>query len=327
MRCDIQSCIFRKYFHLLNKAHFDMLLADAKNSITRTVHLENSATAALWQEIHDAATDVALREPLLRRRMQKLVLDRLSPMDMIAAILADKLGGEEMSRPDLHALILGMMDEEPSMLMQITADMNAVKTRDPACLNHLHVLLNMKGFHALETYRFSHALWRRGRKELAFVLANKACGTYCVDIHPAARIGVGVMLDHGTGIVIGETAVVDDNVSILQNVTLGGTGKERGDRHPKIRSGVMIGAGAKILGNIEIGSMSKVAAGSVVLENVPSCCTVAGVPAKIVRRYLCDGSPALEMDQSVKVDNGSVSFPTALQGDHDKRPPIEQQPN
>jgi serine O-acetyltransferase len=280
-----------------------MLLAHAENEMPCTSSPESSVAAKAWQDIYAAASEVARREPLLRRRLQKLVLDRVSPADMIAALLADKLASEELPRPELHALILGMLDEEPSLLMHITADMNAVKMRDPACLNHLHVLLNMKGFHALETHRFSHTLWRHGRKELAFALANQSCSAYCVDIHPAARIGVGVMLDHGTGIVIGETAVVDDNVSILQNVTLGGTGKECGDRHPKVRSGVMIGAGAKILGNIEIGSMSKIAAGSVVLQSVPSYCTVAGVPAKIVRRYLCDSSPAFEMDQSVNLDN------------------------
>jgi serine O-acetyltransferase len=267
-----------------------------------------SADDDVWQDIYFTAADVAKREPLLRRELQELILKRFSTVDMVAAVLAHKLGDLGEGQSDLYALIHQMLSEEQAILAQITTDMTAVKERDPACLNHLHVLLNMKGFHALETYRISHSLWMRGRKELAFALSNRACVTYCVDIHPAAHIGTGVMLDHGTGIVIGETAKVDDNVSILQNVTLGGTGKERGDRHPKIRSGVMIGAGAKILGNIEIGSMSKVAAGSVVLENVPPYCTVAGVPAKIVRRYFCQSSPALEMDQSVGAADQTISF-------------------
>jgi serine O-acetyltransferase len=265
------------------------------------------AMDVIWQGVRRAAADVAKREPVLQRRLQKLVLDRSSLADAIAAVISDRLATADMCEPSLHALVRELIDDERSILHGAATDLHAVKTRDPACRNHLHVLLNMKGFHALQTYRIAHSLWRRDRKELAFVLSNRASVVYCVDIHPAARIGAGVMLDHGSGIVIGETAVVDDNVSILQNVTLGGTGKERGDRHPKVRYGVMIGAGAKILGNIEIGAMSKVAAGSVVLEPVPPHSTVAGVPAKIVRRHRNSGLPALDMDQSVTGARGGVA--------------------
>lgn len=163
----------------------------------------------------------------------------------------------------------------------------------------MHVLMNLKGFQALQTYRVAHRLWLDGRKEVANWLSNLASLVFGPDIHPAARIGQAVMLDHGSGIVIGETAVIDDEVSILQNVTLGGTGKETGDRHPKIRRGVMIGAGAKILGNIEVGAYSKVAAGSVVLKPVPHRTTVAGVPATVVRIHRADEIPAAEMDQTI----------------------------
>lgn len=144
-------------------------------------------------------------------------------------------------------------------------------------------LLNLKGFHARQTYRIAHVSWQCERKERTFTLTSHAAATCAVDMHPAARIGSGVMLDHGTGIVIGETAVIEDDVSILQNVTLGGTGREQGDRHPKIRSGVMIGAGAKILRNIEIGAMSKIAAGNVVLKDMPAHCSVVGIPGRVAR--------------------------------------------
>jgi len=179
------------------------------------------------------------------------------------------------------------------------ADLVAVAKRDPACRRLIDPLLYFKGFHALETYRFSHALWRAGRHDFALYLQSLASRILQVDIHPAARIGKGVMLDHATGIVIGETAVVGDNCSLLHGVTLGGTGNEKGDRHPKIGSGVMMGSGAKILGNIKIGDCVRVAAGSVVLQDVPPRRTVAGVPAHDIGPAGCE-EPALVMDQFVE---------------------------
>ncbi len=254
--------------------------------------------ALLWQGLRAAAEDVSRREPLLQPRLRQQVLrhDGLAPA--LAAVLAQRLACGDLPQPSLFALLKQIFEQDAAALAQAAADLAAVKERDPACPHHLHVLLNLKGFHALQTYRATHALWREGRSELAFALANQASVVFAVDIHPAARIGAGVMFDHGTGIVIGETTVIEDNVSLLQNVTLGGTGKEHGDRHPKIRSGVMIGAGAKILGNIEVGTMSKVAAGSVVLRPVPPHCTVAGVPARVVRQHL-DSCPSAEMDQTI----------------------------
>lgn len=254
---------------------------------------------SIWRQVREAAHQAAAREPLLAFRMRSMVLDRATLADALAAVLARRLACEDLPEPGLHALMHAVFSEDPLPATQAAADMAAVKTRDPACPDYLHVLLNLKGFHALQTHRIAHSLWTRQRNQLAFALASRASLVFAVDIHPAARIGSGVMLDHATGIVIGETARVDDNVSILQNVTLGGTGKEHGDRHPKIRSGVMIGAGAKILGNIEIGAMSKVAAGSVVLKDVPARCTVAGVPAKIVRIHAADSFPSLEMNQMI----------------------------
>jgi serine O-acetyltransferase len=253
----------------------------------------------LWRTVRSAAQEVALREPLLRQRLQALVLDQKSLPAATAAVLARRLACGDMPEAGLRTLMQDIAGEDAALAAHLVGDLAAVKERDPACSDHLHVLLNLKGFQALQSHRFAHALWQRGRVELAHALANQASVVFAVDIHPAARIGSGVMLDHGTGIVIGETTVIDDNVSILQNVTLGGTGKEHGDRHPKIRSGVMIGAGAKILGNIVIGTMSKVAAGSVVLREVPPHCTVAGVPARVVRHHRDDSCPSEEMDQTI----------------------------
>lgn len=253
----------------------------------------------IWDQVHAQAGAVAAREPLLRTRLRKLVLERPALSDALAAVLAHQLACQDFPEAELHALMRSAFEADAAIQSQMVADLVAVTTRDPACPNHLHVLLNLKGFHALQMHRVSHTLWRDGRTELAFTLGNLGSRIFGVDIHPAARIGSGVMLDHGTGIVIGETSVVEDNVSILQSVTLGGTGKEHGDRHPKIRHGVLIGAGAKILGNIEIGAMSKVAAGSVVLKDVPAHCTVAGVPAKVVRLHHNASFPSFDMDQTI----------------------------
>lgn len=253
----------------------------------------------IWKEICATANDVVVKEPLLALHVQQLVLNQTSLNGAVAAVLAHRLQSADVTGAALRTLCECEFNNDELVTRSIAADLSAVRERDPACASTLHVLLNLKGFQALQAHRLSHLLWNQGRTELAFFLANRVSLVFSIDIHPAARIGRGVMLDHGTGIVIGETAVVEDNVSLLQEVTLGGTGKENGDRHPKVRSGVMIGAGAKILGNIEIGMMSKVAAGSVVLRDVPAYCTVAGVPAKVVRQVSSTRCPSLEMDQSV----------------------------
>jgi len=271
-----------------------LILVPAADSI-----LTESEFDSVWQEIRGSAEDVMLREPLLRQRLLRTVLNQATPTATMAAILASRLANVDMQEQELHALIQDIFEQDELLMLQTTTDLVAVKMRDPACSEYLTALLNLKGFHALQIYRVANALWAKQRRELAYALSNQASLVCAVDIHPAARIGAGVMLDHGTGIVIGETTVIDDYVSILQNVTLGGTGKDHGDRHPKIRTGVLIGAGAKILGNIEIGAMSKVAAGSVVLTDVPAHCTVAGVPARIVRHHQMRSCPSVEMDQAI----------------------------
>lgn len=237
----------------------------------------------LWQELRAAAAALARQEAVLAPRLRRQVLARGSLAEALAAVLASRLACADMAEAPLFQLMHTVLASDAALIERVAADLRAVLQRDPAGDSSLHVLLNLKGYQALQTYRISHALWQRGRREAAHALASLASRAFAVDIHPAARLGTGIMLDHASGVVIGETAVLGDQVSLLQNVTLGGTGKDAGDRHPKIGDGVSIGAGATILGNIRVGSMSRVAAGSVVLQDVPANCTVAGVPARVVR--------------------------------------------
>jgi serine O-acetyltransferase len=253
--------------------------------------------ASAWVAIRAEASALCEREPVLRPLLISQVIDAADSATIVARVLAARLSRADVDTAALTALLEETLTAH--ILADIQADLMAVRQRDPACTTCLHALLNLKGFHALQIHRIAHALWNEGRVEIASWLTNLASLVFGPDIHPAARIGSGIMLDHGSGIVIGETAVIEDEVSILQDVTLGGTGKETGDRHPKIRRGVMIGAGAKILGNIEIGAYSKVAAGSVVVKPVPAHCTVAGVPASVVRIHPASEIPAESMDQNI----------------------------
>lgn len=259
----------------------------------------NESLSDIGEQLLSEAQALAASEPILRPLLERQVLLQPKPTAVIASILASRLACCGVASGDLKDLLVEVLAEDQDFERYLAADAHAVKTRDPACRSYLHAFLNLKGFQALQTYRATHGLWRQGREDLAQWLSNLASIVFAVDIHPAARLGCGLMFDHGTGIVIGETTVIEDDVSILQNVTLGGTGKEHGDRHPKVRQGVMIGAGAKVLGNIEIGMMSKIAAGSVVLKPVPPHCTVAGVPAKVVRHHHGPLSPADEMNQMI----------------------------
>lgn len=201
--------------------------------------------------------------------------------------------------PQLRELLWNLLAELPSFSSQLERDIQATLTRDPACRGRIYVVLFYKGFLALQCYRFSHHLWEVGRIPLALWLQSRCSEVFGVDIHPGARLGSGIFIDHATSIVIGETSVVEDDVSILHEVTLGGTGKQSGDRHPKVRRGVMIGAGVKVLGNIELGEYSKIGAGSVVLRSVPPHTTAVGVPARVIGSCSCE-FPADEMDQWVE---------------------------
>ncbi|OCO98111.1 MULTISPECIES: serine O-acetyltransferase [unclassified Ensifer] len=259
---------------------------------------EPLADGEVWSLVRAEARALAAREPVMAPALT-LVTDAGSNAELLAGVLAAPLSVARVEERSLAALLSEIFAANPDIMLAAEADLQAVLERDPACPGLLHVLVNLKGFQALQIYRAAHQLWFDGRREVANWLSNLASLVFGPDIHPAACIGQAVMLDHGSGIVIGETSVIEDQVSILQDVTLGGTGKETGDRHPKIRRGVMIGAGAKILGNIEVGAFSKVAAGSVVLKPIPPRTTVAGVPATVVRIHRVDEVPAAEMDQTI----------------------------
>lgn len=262
-----------------------------------TEYLTNTAEDGFWDQIQSEAGHDAEREPMLVSFLFASVLGRKSLEDGLSVILANKLHTPELPAILLSDLISQAFADEVETRAAIRADLLAARTRDPAARGYAQPFLYYKGFHALQAYRVAHWLWGHERYALAAHLQNRISEAFGVDVHPAARIGCGVLIDHGTGVVIGETAVVEDNVSLLHEVTLGGTGKESGDRHPKVRSGVLIGAGAKILGNIEIGTGAKVAACSVVLRDVPPHTTVAGIPARVVGRCATP-HPALEMDST-----------------------------
>lgn len=257
-------------------------------------------SAALWALMREEAAVKAAQEPILGSYFHATVLNHKSFGSALSFRLASKLDNPMLPTMLIRDVITEAVEADPEILRAAALDVVASYTRDPACEDLSTPFLFYKGFHALQAYRMANWLWSRGRRTLAQFFQNQISVTLGVDIHPAARLGSGIMLDHATGIVVGETAVVEDDVSILHSVTLGGTGKESGDRHPKIRRGVLLAAGCKVIGNIEVGAGAKVGAGSVVLQDVPAGATVAGVPAKIVGRSEGRGVPAHEMDQSLR---------------------------
>ncbi len=250
----------------------------------------------VWQRISDEARDAIAEEPLLGGLLHGTILHHRSLERALSFRISEKLASAEMSSQILREISDEAYRADPELGAAARADIMAVFERDPACHRFLQPLVYFKGFQAIQAYRVGHWLWQNGRKDLSYFFQMRVSEMFGIDIHPAAKIGRGIMIDHAHSIVIGETAVVGDNVSMLHSVTLGGTGKEDDDRHPKIENGVLIGAGAKVLGNITVGHCSRVAAGSVVLEPVPPMKTVAGVPAKIVGEAGCS-QPALSMDQ------------------------------
>lgn len=253
----------------------------------------------VWSRICREAEEAVHEEPLMGSLLHSSLLHHPSLQRALAFRLSLKLASPEMSEQILREIADQAYDDDPSLIEAARADLIAVNERDPACKRYIQPILYFKGFQAMQAYRVGHWLWRQGRHDMAFFFQMRISEAFGIDIHPAARVGKGIMMDHAHSIVIGSTAVVGDNVSILQSVTLGGTGKETGDRHPKIGDGVLIGAGAKILGNIKVGRCSRIAAGSVVLQEVPPCKTVAGVPAKVVGEAGCD-QPALSMNQVIE---------------------------
>jgi serine O-acetyltransferase len=252
----------------------------------------------IWSAIRAEAEEVARAEPLMASVVHASILHNATLERSISYRVAQKLASGEMSDLLIREIVDAAHDADPDLGAAARADILAVYDRDPACHRYLQPLLFFKGFQALQCYRVAHWLWLNGRLDMAYFLQMRTSEVFGVDIHPGARMGRGIMMDHAHSIVIGETAVVGDNVSMLHSVTLGGTGKEDGDRHPKIGEGVLIGAGAAVLGNITVGKCSRIASGSVVLEPVPPNKTVAGVPARIVGEAGCR-EPARTMDQTL----------------------------
>jgi len=250
----------------------------------------------IWSEVRAQAEAAVANEPALAGFLSTTILNQARLEDAICFRLAQRLDRVDLPSDLLRQTFRQILAEQPELGEMFRADLAAVVDRDPACQRALDPILYFKGFHALQTHRFAHALWQAGRRDFALYLQSQSSGVFGTDIHPAAQIGRGIMLDHATGLVVGETAVVGDQTSILHAVTLGGSGKETGDRHPKIGCGVMIGAGAKILGNITVGDCARIAAGSAVLRDVPARTTVAGVPAKVVGLAGCP-EPARAMNQ------------------------------
>ncbi|MEQ6247748.1 serine O-acetyltransferase [Sulfitobacter sp. HNIBRBA3233] len=254
-----------------------------------------SAVDPVWDRITTEAQRAVSDEPLIGGFVHATILHHPSIDKALSYRVAAKLASNEMSMMVVREVVDQAYADDPTLVEAARADLVAIFERDPACHRLLQPILYFKGFQAVQAYRIGHYLWSKGKRDLAYFFQMRVSEIFGVDIHPAARIGKGIMIDHAHSVVIGETAVVGDNVSMLHSVTLGGTGKEEEDRHPKIGDGVLIGAGAKVLGNISVGHCSRIAAGSVVLEDVPPCKTVAGIPARIVGEAGCE-QPAISMN-------------------------------
>ena len=262
-------------------------------------HLEIvPAEPDLWSRLRASAEEAVREEPHLASQLNAVILSHGDIAGALSFQIARKLGDSELGPMSIREVCLSAFKADPGIVAAAEADLRAVLERDPAIRSLLQPFLYFKGYQALQAWRVAHWLWGAGRDTLAFHFQSRISELFQVDIHPAARVGAGVFIDHGTGVVIGETAVVGDEVSMLHGVPLGGTGAERGDRHPKIGRGVLLGAGAKVLGNIVVGDYAKVASGSVVLKPVPAGCTVAGVPARLVN-CPTEAAPARTMDHTL----------------------------
>lgn len=262
---------------------------------------DNEQIQEIWACIRREAAREAASEPILASHLHATVLNHKNFSEALAYHLSNLLGSGTASALSLMEVISDAHESEPKIVEDAACDVAAIRDRDSACAECGTPFLYYKGFHALQTHRVAHHLWGAGRRELALFLQSISSSCFSVDIHPAARIGRGIMFDHASGIVIGETSSVGDNVSIMQSVTLGGTGKVSGDRHPKVAAGVLIGAGSKVLGNIRIGEGAQVGAGSVVLKDVPPHTLVAGVPAEVIGKP-GDAVPAFSMDHRLGVE-------------------------
>jgi serine O-acetyltransferase len=244
----------------------------------------------LWARLRQEAEDAYAEAPALATLFFDSIINQPSFEAAVCHRVASRLKNDVVSLPLIVQAFHRALSHDATIGIALRADINAVYERDPACERFIEPFLYFKGFHAIQAQRVTHWLWTSGERDFALYLQSRSSEVFQTDIHPAARFGKGIFLDHATGLVVGETAVIEDDVSLLQDVTLGGTGKEAGDRHPKVRRGAMIGAGAKVLGNIEVGENARIAAGSVVLRSVPANAVVAGVPAKLVRKIALEGT-------------------------------------
>lgn len=288
------ACSFYKNYDIIYLSEIFKCKILKKLLLTNMSKISNQQN--LWLKIKSEAQDTSNKEPGLAVFLKKTILAHKNMADGLTSLLAHKLASSFIDASVFKKIIARSLKQNPQIITQTAQDLLAVRERDPACKKLSQPFLYFKGFQALQVYRIAHQLWQEKQTATAFYLQSRSAEVFSVDIHPAAQIGSGILMDHATAVVIGETVVVEDDVSMLHEVTLGGTGKETGDRHPKIRTDVLIGAGAKILGNIEIGKGAKIGAGSVVLKPVPPHCTVAGVPAQIIGTTK-EPKPSLKMDQ------------------------------
>ncbi len=263
-------------------------------SLEKTAEVVRLPIAQIWSRIREEAQAAAANEPILASFLNATILNHKSYAKALSYRLAQKLSDADMNAMLWREVLNDAYGDAPDLVEAALADTLAVYERDAACQQYIQPFLYFKGFHAIQSQRVANWLWHHDRQALALYLQSRMSEIFAVDIHPATPMGKGLFMDHATGVVIGETAVIGDNVSMMQSVTLGGTGKKGGDRHPKIEDGVLIGAGAKVLGNITVGTGAKIASGSVVLEDVPPGCTYAGVPAKAVGE--CAGKAYADMD-------------------------------
>lgn len=276
-----------------------MALRSRLNHLTLVSSEQDAFGDALWRQLRLEAEQAYAASPTLAPLFLDSILNQPSFEAALFHRVAVRLKNDVISQPVILQAFHRATGATEEIGSGLKADIAAVLDRDPACERLIEPFLYFKGFHALQAHRLTHWLWTAGERDFALYLQSRSSEVFQTDIHPAARIGRGVFLDHATGLVVGETAVIEDDVSLLQGITLGGTGKDAGDRHPKIRRGAMIGAGAKILGNIEVGEHARIAAGSVVLAAVPARATVAGVPARVVRIGSA-GNPPRSADETLR---------------------------
>jgi serine O-acetyltransferase len=276
-------------------------MSDLRGHVMTEFRTNIASIDPIWDQITEEARQAVADEPLIGGFVHACILHHKSIEKALSYRIAAKLASNEMSMVVVREIVEEAYQKAPDLVFAARADLIAIHERDPACHRFVQPILYFKGYQAVQAYRVAHFLWSEGHKDLAYFFQMRVSEIFGIDIHPAARIGKGIMIDHAHSIVIGETAVVGDNVSMLHSVTLGGTGKEEEDRHPKIGDGVLIGAGAKVLGNISVGHCSRIAAGSVVLDEVPPCKTVAGIPARIVGEAGCE-QPAVSMNHMLGKD-------------------------